>query len=147
MNPHKRGMPHEYLLCEDNVECILNVIRKEGLTENSIRFPDTFTLTLRVRVPPTAGFLMYYWHGPTIIIDECIGKSDGRPSPDWLETVQTERRFWQGRMLMLEMLLYFVGNIPHNSKASSRVTSWCGAMSLPVSDGYRLRASDVGLVC
>ncbi|KDR65756.1 hypothetical protein GALMADRAFT_148408 [Galerina marginata CBS 339.88] len=130
-NPHKRSQCLEYLSWQDDVECILNVVRREGLVEGDD--PSEFTLTLRVRVPPTAGFLMYYWQSPTVVIDEYKRDPGDNPSPEWLVNVQTERRFWQNRILMLEMMLYFVRNIPHNVRVSKKVTSWCRAMSMPVS--------------
>jgi hypothetical protein len=92
--------------------------------------PAEFTLTLRVRVPPTTGFLMYYWQSPTLVIDQYRGNPCDCPSPEWLVTVQTECRFWQNRVLMLEMMLYFVRNIPHNVRVWRKVTSWCRAMSV-----------------
>ena len=50
-----------------------------------------------------------------MVIDRYTGDSHDKFSPEWLETVQTERRFWQSHTLMLEMMLFFVRNIPHNS--------------------------------
>ncbi|KDR73906.1 hypothetical protein GALMADRAFT_141676 [Galerina marginata CBS 339.88] len=132
-NPFKRGPTLEYLLWQDDVECILNVIQKIGLVEGGVQEPDEFTLTLGVRVPPTAGFLIYYWESPTVVIDQYTGDSHDELSPEWLQTVQADHRFWQSRTLMLEMMLYFVRNIPHNSGVSKRVTSWCKAMSTPTS--------------
>ena len=43
-----------------------------GVANFSIRqgLVDEFMLTLRVRVPPTTGFLMYYWHIPTVVVDQ-----------------------------------------------------------------------------
>jgi hypothetical protein len=73
---------------------------------------------------------MYYWQSPTVVIDKYIAGSRDKLSPEWLETVQTERRFWQSRTLMLEMMLYFAQNIPQNSRVSKRVKSWCSAMSV-----------------
>jgi len=109
---------------------VANLIISQGLVEHDLQGPNKFTLTLRVSVPPTTGFLMYYWHSPTVVIDQYSGDYRDELSPEWLETVQTECRFWQNRTLMLEMMLYFVRNIPHNSGVSRRVTSWCGAMSV-----------------
>lgn len=147
-DPNKRGPSLKYLLWQDDVECILNVIRKEvgifdktyldvakliicqGLVKDDVQDPDKFTLTLRVRIPPTTGFLMYYWHSPTVVIDQYTGDPRDKHSPQWLETVQTERRFWQSRTLMLEMMLYFARKIAHNSRVSTRVISWCKAMSV-----------------
>ena len=91
----------------------------QGVVENDVQDPDEFTLTLRVRVPPTIGFLMHYWHSPTVVIDQYMGDSHNRLSPQWLKTVQTECKFWQSHTLMLEMMLYFVRNIPHNSRVST----------------------------
>ncbi|KAF9476932.1 hypothetical protein BDN70DRAFT_896939 [Pholiota conissans] len=125
-NPHKRGPYLDYPLWQDDVECILNVIHKENSSE--------FTLMLRVRVPPTTNYLMHYWQSPGVVIDKYEGDLRDKHAPDWLKTVQTERRFWQCRTLMLEMMLYFVRNIPHNSRVSRRVSSWCGAMSPRASD-------------
>ena len=73
---------------------------------------------------------MHYWHSPTVVIDQYMGDSHNQLSPQWLNTVRTECKFWQSRTLMLEMMLYFVRNIPHNSRVSTRVTSWCSAMSV-----------------
>jgi ribosomal protein L16 Arg81 hydroxylase len=101
--------------------------------KGGVQDPDEFTLTLRVRVPPTTSFLMYYWQSPTVVIDQYMGDFRDKFSPEWLETVQTERRFWQSRPLMLEMMLNFVRNIPLNSKVSTRVGYWCEAMSVSIS--------------
>jgi hypothetical protein len=109
---------------------VANLAIHQGLVEGDIQKPDEFTLTLRVRVPPTTGFLMHYWQSPTVVIDQYAGESHDKLSPEWLETMQTERRFWQSRTLMLEMMLYFVQKIPHNSGVSARVSSWCSAMSV-----------------
>ena len=106
---------------------VANLIIRQGLVEG---VPDEFTLTLHVRVPPTTGFLMHYWQSPTVVIDQYTGDSHNRLSPQWLKTVQTECKFWQSRTLMLEMMLYFVRSIPHNSRVSTRVRSWCSAMSV-----------------
>ena len=46
-------------------------------------------LTLCVRVPPTTSFLMYYWHSPTMVIDQYTRDSHDKHSPQWLETVLT----------------------------------------------------------
>lgn len=109
---------------------VANLIICQGLVEGDAQDTEEFTLTLCVRVPPTTGFLMHYWHSPTVVIDQYMGDSRDEHSPQWLETVQTERRFWQSRTLMLEMMLYFVRNIPHNSRVSTRVMFWCSAMSV-----------------
>ncbi|KIJ95722.1 hypothetical protein K443DRAFT_320540 [Laccaria amethystina LaAM-08-1] len=130
---YKRGPSLKNLLWQDDVECILNIIFKEGLVEGDIQHPDEFTLTLRVRVPPTTCFLMHYWQSPTVVIDQHTADSRDKLSPEWLETVRTERRFWQSRTVMLEMMLYFARNIPQNSRASKRVNSWCRAMSTTAS--------------
>jgi hypothetical protein len=108
---------------------IANLIFRQGPIKGDVQDPDEFTLTLRVCVPPTTGFLMHYWHSPTMVIDQYTGDRD-KLSPEWLEIVQTERRLWESRPVMLEMMLYFVRNIPHNSRVSTRVTSWCRAMSV-----------------
>jgi len=109
---------------------MLPILFCQGLVEGDLQDRNKFTLTLRVCIPPTTGFLMYYWHSPTVVIDQYLGDYQDELSPEWLQTVQTERRFWQNRTLMLEMMLYFVRNIPHNSGVSTGVTSWCGAMSV-----------------
>ena len=109
---------------------VAHLIIRQGLIEGDVQDPNEFTLTHHVRVPPTTGFLMYYWQSPTVVIDQYTGDSLDKLSPEWLETVQTERRFWQSRILMLEMMLYFVRKIPHNSRVSTRVRSWCSAMSV-----------------
>ncbi|KAF9476933.1 hypothetical protein BDN70DRAFT_934638 [Pholiota conissans] len=68
-NPHNRGLTGEYPLYQDNVECILNIRCKKGLSEGN---PDEFTLILHARVPPTTGFLMYHRHSLTVVIDQYI---------------------------------------------------------------------------
>jgi len=81
-----------------------------------------FTLTLRVCAPPTTSFLMYYWHSPAVVIDQYAGDLHDAISPEWIETVQTQRRFWQNRTPVLEMMHYFVRNIPHNISVSKKVS-------------------------
>ena len=150
-DPHRRGPSLESLFRQDVVECIFNVICKkvgifdgscpsiveliipQGLVKDGVQDPDEFTLTLRLRVPPTTSFLMYYWQSPTVVIDQYMGEFRDKFSPEWLKTVQTERRFWQSRTLMLEMMLNFVRDIALNSKVSIRVWSWCRAMSVSTS--------------
>ena len=114
----------------DKTQYVDNLIIYQGFVEGDVQDPDKFTLTLRVRVPPTTCFLMHYWHSPTVIIDQYTGDSPDGLSPQWLETVKTECRFWQNRTLMLEMMLYFARDIPQNSRVSTRVASWCSAMSV-----------------
>ncbi|KJA12629.1 hypothetical protein HYPSUDRAFT_152316, partial [Hypholoma sublateritium FD-334 SS-4] len=133
-NPHKRGPFGEYPLWQDDVECILRVIRKEEPVEGILQTRDEFTLTLRIRVPPTTAYLMHYWQSPTIIIDQYTRDPQDQHSPEWLKTVQTECRFWQSRTLMLEIIRYFAENVPHNARVSKRAKSWCNAMSTPVSN-------------
>ncbi len=75
---HAEGTKWRWRTWQDDVECILNIIRKEvgdiylGVANFSIRqgLVDEFMLTLRVHVPPTTGFLMYYWHIPTVVVDQ-----------------------------------------------------------------------------
>lgn len=111
--------------------CLLNTNFDIWQGSGGIQSPDVFTLTLRVRIPQTTSYLMHYWNSPTIIIDQYTKKYCGELlSPGWFKTVQTELHFWQNRILMLEMMLYFVRNIPHNCSVSRHVTSWCYAMSV-----------------
>lgn len=84
---------------------------------------------------------MHYWHSPTIVIDEYIGDPHGELSPEWLETVQPECRFWQSRTVMLEMMLYFVQTIPHNSSVLKRVADWCSAMTVNKSHSLNLKTN------
>lgn len=147
--PYDRNAPSAYASLQDNVECILNVTREVvsvpncrvlqcvidfqpqlGLDGLEIRTSIIFTLTLQVCIPPTTGFLMHYWHSPAVIIDQYTEDNLDNLSPNWLETVRTNRRFWQNRILMLEMMLYFVRNIPQNSRLLRQVTAWCNAMSV-----------------
>ena len=112
---------------------IVELTNRQGLVKGGLQDPDEFTLTLRLRVPLTTSFLMYYWQSPTVVIDQYTGEICDKFSPEWLETAQTERRFWQSHALMLEMMLNFVCNIPLNSKVSTQVRSWCRAMSVSTS--------------
>lgn len=107
-----------------------NLIICQGPLEGVFQNHDEFTLTLRVRVPPTTTYLMHYWQSPTMIIDQYAGAPQGQLSPGWLKTVHTECRFWQSRTLMLEIILYSARNISHNSRVSKRALSWCSAMSV-----------------
>jgi len=74
--------------------------------------------------------LLMYWQSPTVVIDQYMADSHDKRSLEWLETVQTERRFRQSHTLMWEMILYFARNIPQNSRVLKRVNSWCSAMSV-----------------
>ena len=149
LNGHNCDPSLEYLLWEDDVECVLKVIHKEvcgqktyvdldlvkliisqGAMEGPTQHPDEFTLTLHLRIPPTSGFLMFYWHSPVVVIDKYTGNAQDTVAPDWLQTVQIERRFWQRRALMLKMLIHFVHNIPQKERVMSRVACWCRAMSV-----------------
>ena len=73
---------------------------------------------------------MHYWLSPTVVIDQCTEESSNLLLPSWLETVGKKLQFWQSRILVLEMMLYFGRNIPHNSQVSKRVATWCSAMSV-----------------
>ncbi|KAF9473203.1 hypothetical protein BDN70DRAFT_899964 [Pholiota conissans] len=92
-NPHRRGPSGYYPLWQDAVECTLNVICKEGVVKGDVQ--NEYTLMLRLRVPPTTSFLMYYWRSPTVVIDQYTGDPDAKNSPEWLKTVETVCQFWQ----------------------------------------------------
>jgi len=98
----------------------------EGPTQD----PDKFTLILYLCIPPTSGFLMFYWHSPVVVIGKYTGDTWDTLAPDWLQTVQIECQFWQRRTLMLEMMIHFVHNIPQNERVMSQVACWCRAMSV-----------------
>lgn len=87
---------------------------------------------LHLRVPPTTVVLMHYWLSPNVVIDQYEGDPHDELSPQWLETVQTECRFWQSRTIMLSMMLHFAATIPHNARVSRRVAEWCSAMMVSV---------------
>ncbi|KAF8914284.1 hypothetical protein CPB84DRAFT_1841011 [Gymnopilus junonius] len=110
LDGHNHGPSLEYLLWQDDVECILKVIHKEGALEEPFQDPDEFTLMLRLCVPPTSGFLMFYWHSPIVVIDKYTGE--------------------------LRTHSHLIGFKPcrpsANERVMSRVTSWCKAMSIPV---------------
>ena len=89
-----------------------------------------FTLTLCLRVPASSGFLAYYVHCPTVIIDRFIGDEDDEDTPEWLRSQRLERRFWQQRSLMLDLLLYFAADLPENRQLHSSVENWCKAVSV-----------------
>ena len=87
---------------------IVNLIIPQGLIQSDFQDPNKFMLTLHIHVPPTTGFLMHYWHSPTVVIDQYMGDPCNRLSPQWLKTAETEHWFWQSHTLMLEMMLNFV---------------------------------------
>ena len=87
-------------------------------------------LTLCLRVPPSSGFLVYYIHSPVVVIDRFIGDEDDIHAPEWLRTQRLERRFWQQRSLMLDLLLYFAADLPENRQLHSSVENWCKAVSV-----------------
>ena len=89
-----------------------------------------FKLTLCLRVPPSSGFLVYYGHSPVVVIDEYTGEEEEAHAPEWLRAHQLERKFWQQRSLMLDLMLYFVAELPGNAKLSSKVEAWCRAISV-----------------
>ncbi|KJA14961.1 hypothetical protein HYPSUDRAFT_149721, partial [Hypholoma sublateritium FD-334 SS-4] len=89
---------------------------------------NEFSLTLRLRVPPSSGFLKYYIHSPIVVIDKFIGEEDDVHAPEWVQSKRLERRFWQQRSLMLDFLLYFVVDLPENSRLCSSVETWCKAV-------------------
>ena len=94
-----------------------------------------FKLTLCLHVPPSAGFLVYYRHSPVVVIDEYTGEEEAH-APEWLRAHQLERKFWQQRSLMLDLMLYFVADLPGNARLASKVEAWCKAIS--VSNLYTL---------
>ena len=92
--------------------------------------PKEFKLTLRLCVPPSSGFLVYYRHSPIVVIDEYTGEEDDADAPEWLRSHQLERKFWQQRSVMLDLMLYFVADLPENARLSSKVKAWCKAISV-----------------
>ena len=91
---------------------------------------NEYTLTLRLRVPPSSGFLAYYIHSPVVVIDRFIGEDDDVHAPEWIQSRRLERRFWQQRSVMLDLLLYFAADLPENHELNSRVETWCKAVSV-----------------
>ena len=90
-----------------------------------------FTLTLGLCVPPSSGFLVYYRHSPIVVIDEYTGEEDDAHAPEWLRAHRPERKFWQQRSLMLDLILYFVADlVPENARLYSKVETWCKAISV-----------------
>ncbi len=89
-----------------------------------------FALTLRLRVPPSSGFLAYYIPSPIVVIDKYIGEEDDVYAPEWLQSQRLERRFWQQRSLMLDLLLYFAFDLPENHRVRPSVEKWCRAVSV-----------------
>ena len=87
-----------------------------------------FKLTLCLCVPPSSGFLVYYRHSPVVVIDEYTGEEEDAHAPEWLRAHQLERKFWQPRSLMLDLMLYFVADLPGNARLSSKVEAWCKAI-------------------
>ena len=92
--------------------------------------PKKFKLTLCLRVPPSSGFLVYYRHSPIVVIDEYTGEEDDAHAPEWLQAHRLELKFWQQRSLMLDLMLYFVADLPENARLSSKVETWCKAISV-----------------
>ena len=94
--------------------------------------PKEFKLTLRLCVPPSSGFLVYYRHSPIVVIDEYTGEEDDADAPEWLRAhpSRLEHKFWQQRSLMLDLMLYFVADLPENARLSSKVEAWCKAISV-----------------
>ena len=89
-----------------------------------------FKLTLHLCVPPSSGFLVYYRHSPIVVIDEYTGEEEDAHAPEWLRAHQLERKFWQPRSLMLDLMLYFVADLPGNARLSLKVEAWCKAISV-----------------
>lgn len=91
---------------------------------------NEYTLNLCLRVPPSSGFLAYYIPSPVVVIDRFIGEKDDDYAPEWLQSQRLERRFWQQRSLMLDLLLYFVADLPENDRIYPSVENWCRAVSV-----------------
>lgn len=135
----------EYLLWEDEVEVILNVTRKEvsnshlltsldpmvcqGKIEDPFQDLPVYTLSLRISIPPTSGFLIYFWRSQSVVVSTFTGESEDKTAPDWLQLVTSEIRFWQRRSLMVDMMLYF-SELPQNERVSICVKDWCKAISV-----------------
>jgi hypothetical protein len=71
-----------------------------------------------------------------VVIDEYTGEEDDAHAPEWLRAHRLERKFWQQRSLMLDLMLYFVADLPENARLFSKVETWCKAIS--VSNLYML---------
>jgi len=72
---------------------------------------------------------VYYKHSPVVVINEYTGEEDAH-APEWLREHQLEHKFWQPRSLMLDLMLYFVADLPGNARLSSKVEAWCKAISV-----------------
>ncbi|KJA15032.1 hypothetical protein HYPSUDRAFT_59039 [Hypholoma sublateritium FD-334 SS-4] len=118
----------EYLLWQDKAECILSVNHKV-LVRGPFEDRSEFVLTLRLLVPASSGFWAYYVPSPIIVIDRFIGNEDDDHAPEWVQCQRLERRFWQQRSLMLDLLLYFAADLPENSLLCSKVETWCKTVS------------------
>ena len=88
------------------------------------------TLTLRLRVPPSSGFWAYYIHSPVVVIDRFIGESSSVDAPEWLQCQRLQRKFWQQRSLMLDLLLYFAADLAENHQIHPSVENWCRRVSV-----------------
>ncbi len=88
------------------------------------------TLTLCLRVPPSSGFWAYYIHSPVVVIDKFMGESNDIDAPEWLQCQRLQRKFWQQRSLMLDLLLYFAADLAENRQIYPSVENWCRAVSV-----------------
>lgn len=91
---------------------------------------NEFVLTLRLRVPPSSGFLAYYIHSPIVVIDKFIGEEGDVNAPQWLQSRRLEYKFWQQRSMMLDFLLHFTADMPEGTRLRSKVETWCRAVSV-----------------
>lgn len=112
-----------------NVLILANPFACQGVIEDPFQDLPTYTLNLRISLPPTSGFLIYFWKSQSVVISTFTGEPEDKTAPDWLQLVAPERKFWQRRSLMVDMMLYF-SELPQNARVSDRVKDWCRALSV-----------------
>ncbi|EDR11390.1 uncharacterized protein LACBIDRAFT_323939 [Laccaria bicolor S238N-H82] len=106
---------------QDHVECT-------GLVEEPFQDPPTYTLYMNIRLPPSSGFLIYYWTSPHVILDTYIGENTDLEAPDWVNLISSPRAFWQPRSHMIEVVAE-LSTTPNNEKLSAKILAWSTAVS------------------
>jgi len=121
---HQAGSTLEDIL-DDKVECQLHVVATEGAIEGPFQDPPTYTLYLRVVLPPAPSQFIYYTReSPEMVLDQYMGDHGDVSNPDWLQTVNEPISVFHPRKVMLDIVLFLAGQ-GINQHVYHRVLHWC----------------------
>lgn len=91
---------------------------------------STFTLTIKIRVPPSLGFLIYLSESPTVVLDMYYGLSSDHAAPEWVEYRRAPAPiFWLPRPQALEVIRLF-STSDRNEAVRGDAIAWTQAVKV-----------------